>query len=92
MPRPKSTGKATSKANKYADEGKPAKFSRIAGLRLNKVLDGLDSLAACARSKSMTYTPEQAAKISKTLRAGVESVERAYAAPSEGPAKERVAL
>ena len=57
------------KANEPAKqaETKADVFKRLAGARLMKVLDAMDTLGNCANKHQYEYTDEQAAKIRRAI-------------------------
>lgn len=63
---------------------KIANFKKLANKRVTKVLNGLDGIANLSNKNSYTYDAAQAAKIVAALKAGVDAVEKRFAASAAG--------
>lgn len=61
-----------------AAETKADVFKRLAGARLAKVLDAMDTLSNCANKSQYDYTPEQVAKIRQHLETKLAFVMNAF--------------
>lgn len=59
-------------------ETREEKFKRIAGGRVQKILDKLRLLENCSDKSNYTYTDEQVGKIFKTINDEVKKVESSF--------------
>jgi len=54
------------------------RFKNVAGKRVQKVLDTIDSLAKCANKNNYEYDEEDVSKMMRTLKDKVKILEMAY--------------
>lgn len=54
------------------------RFKNVAGKRVQKVLDTIDSLAKCANKNNYEYDEEDVSKIMRALKDKVKILEMAY--------------
>ena len=59
------------------------RFTNVAGRRVQKVLDTLDSLAKCANKNNYDYVDEDVTKMLKALKEKVKSIELVYTTNSK---------
>lgn len=60
------------------DTKKRERFINVAGRRVERVLEGLDSLTKCSNTKNYSYTDEDVAKMLKIIKERVKILEMAY--------------
>jgi len=61
------------------DNVKLERFKRVAGPRVQKVLDSLDNLIKCANRGNYSYQQEDVKKMISAIRGKVKMVENAFA-------------
>src|SRR2546430_1367107 len=61
-----------------AEKAKDARFIRVAGIRLAKILKLSKGLRACANTSVYEYTDEQVERIFKLLRNSIDRTENAF--------------
>lgn len=54
------------------------RFKNVAGKRVQKVLDTIDSLAKCANKNNYEYDEEDVSKMMRALKDKVKILEKAY--------------
>jgi len=56
------------------------RFKNVAGRRVQKVLDDLESLSKCANKSTYEYTDEEVNKLMKAIREKVKLLDAAFSA------------
>jgi len=54
------------------------RFINVASRRVQKILDGLDSLAKCANRSNYDFTDEEVTKMIKAIKEKTKALESAY--------------
>jgi hypothetical protein len=57
---------------------KSDRFRRVAALRVQKVLDNLDSLAKCSNRNNYEYTSEDVRKMLRAIRAKLKHLDHVF--------------
>ncbi len=57
---------------------KKERFNNVAGRRVQKVLDDLDSLSKCANKSTYVYTDEEVRKMMRAIREKIKFLDAAF--------------
>jgi len=57
---------------------KAERFRRVAGPRVQRVLDSLDNLAKCSVKNNYEYTSEEVSKMLRAIRGKVKNLEQRF--------------
>lgn len=62
---------------------KKERFKNVAGRRVQKVLDDLESLSKCANKSTYEYTDEEVNKMMRVIREKVKQLDASFSANSK---------
>ena len=62
---------------------KRERFINVAGRRVQKVLDDIESLSKCANKNTYEYTDEEVTKMMKAIKEKVKQLDAAFSANSK---------
>lgn len=62
---------------------KRERFLNVAGRRVQKVLDDIESLSKCANKSTYEYTDEEVSKMMKAVREKIKQLDAAFSANSK---------